>query len=142
LPSLNVLGSTSSRVYLDPPAVGGLLLQIRFISAPSSHQLPKDSDVRMSWLPELLLALTQLGPLTIFTDGSWSPTGPSYSHETGNSPKFHGCAGIAIISDLPDWKDLPIITLHVGNEQELGSISAYNGGARNSYWSICSVAIL
>jgi len=31
-----------------------------------------------------------------------------------------------MISDLPDWKNLPIITLHVGNGQELGSTSAYS----------------
>jgi len=81
----------------------------------------------MSWLPsELLVALPQLGPFTIFTDGSWSPTGTSHFHVTGNSPTFHGAAGIAIISDLPNWKVLPIIVLHVGNGQELGSTSAYS----------------
>jgi len=117
LPPLKVLGSTPSRVYLDPPAAGGILRQIGIISAPTSYQLPKAADAHVSWLPsELLLALPQLGPFTIFTDRSWSPTGPSHSHVTGNSPTFHGTARIAIISDLPDWKDLPIITLHVDND--------------------------
>jgi len=124
---IKVLGSTPSRVYLDPPVAGGQLRQIGFISAPTTYQLPNDSEAPRSWLqPELLLALLQLGPSTIFTDGSWSPTGPSHSHVTGNSPTFHGTAGIAIISDLPNWKVLPIIVLHVDNGQELGSISAYS----------------
>jgi len=44
----------------------------------------------------------------------------------GNSPTFHGAVGISIISDLPNWKDLPIIARHVGNGQELGPTTAYS----------------
>jgi len=72
-----VLGSTRSRVYLDPPVTGDQLRQKGFNSAPTTYQLPNDSEAPKSWLQsELLLALPQLGPFTIFTDRAWSPTGP------------------------------------------------------------------
>ena len=80
-----------------------------------------------TWLPsELLLVLPQLDPFSIFSDGSWSPTGPPHAHVTGHNSTHHGSAGIAIISDFPNWREIPIVTLQIDNGQELGSIAAYS----------------
>ena len=126
LPPQQLLGLYPSRVYLDPPACGSHLRQVGFISAPTSYQLPSPG-LPSSWLSlELLLALPLLGPFAIFTDGSWTPTGPSHSHVTANLPTFHGSAGVVIISDLPNWRDLPILTFQVDNGQDMGAISAYS----------------
>jgi ribonuclease HI len=126
LTPLQALGSSPSRVYLDPPPSGSHFFQIGFISEPTSYKIPHSVGLP-SWLPsELLLSLPQLGPFTIFTDGSWTQAGSSFSHVTGNGAIFHGSAGIVIISDLPNWRELPILTLQIDNGQELGSNSAYS----------------
>ena len=70
--------------------------------------------------------LPQLRPFFIYTDGSWSLTGASHSYVTGNDLTYLGSAGLTIISDLPNWKESPILTLNGTNGQDLGSIYAYN----------------
>jgi ribonuclease HI len=124
---LIVLGSSPSRVYLNSPSVGSQYQQIGFIASPTAYQVPHGSGTLQTWIPsELLLILPQLGPFSIFTDGSWSMTGLSHSHVTGNSPAFLGSAGITIMSNLPNWRELPIVTFQVSNGQNLGSKSAYS----------------
>ena len=126
LPSMQALGSFPSRVYLDPPPKGSTYREVGFISAPTSYTLHIPS-ILPNWLPQdVMLLISTLGPFSIFTDGSWSPSGPSWSHITDNSPIFLGAVGIAIISDLPTWRELPIITLQIINGQELESLSAYS----------------
>mgnify|MGYP002128533877 CR=1 FL=1 len=63
----------------------------------------------------MLLALPLLGPIRIFTVGSWAQTGPSHSHVTANLPTFHESAGVVIISDLLYWTELHILTFQVDN---------------------------
>jgi len=81
------------RIYLDPPGAEGQLRHLGLISAPTSYQLSNDAGPRMPWL--------QAGdPLQYSLMGLGLFTGPSHSHVTGNSPTFHGSAGITIISDF------------------------------------------
>ena len=78
LPALQLFGMAPSRIYLNPQVKGGRYKQVGFISAPTAYQLPPSNTVPIApWLPSaLLLAVPELGPFSIFTYGSWSPTGP------------------------------------------------------------------
>jgi ribonuclease HI len=127
LPAIEVLGSSPSRVYLNPPPKGSKMRQIGFISSPTGYQTPKELSSNLPWIPsEVILALPLLGPFSIFSDGSWSPSGPPHSHVTGHNATHHGAAGIAILSDLPNWRELPILTFQIDNGQDLGAIAAYS----------------
>jgi ribonuclease HI len=126
LSPLDALGISPRRVYLDPPPKGSTLRWVSFISAPTSCMIYPPLG-NSQWLPpELKSLLSLLGPFSIFSDGSWSSTGSPWSHITGDSPTHHGSVGIAILSDLPNWRDLPIIIMQVDKGQELGALAAYS----------------
>ena len=123
---LDALGISPCRVFLDPPPKGSTLRWVSFISSPTSYMIYPPPGTSQWLPPELKRLLPLLGPFSIFSDGSWSSTGSPWSHITGDSPTHHGAVGIAIISDLPNWRDLPIIILQIDNGQELGSLAAYS----------------
>jgi ribonuclease HI len=80
-----------------------------------------------TWLTQSLIHdLSLLDTFDIFTDGSWSETGPAWDHITHNSPTYTGSAGLVIISRADNWMDLPIITLHIYNGPDINAISAYS----------------
>ena len=128
LQPVNALGLTPRRVYLSPPPSGCRNRSVGFISQPTSYSLPSQSTSPVcQWLtPDFKRLLIELGPFTVFSDGSWSKAGSPWDHITSNSPTFSGSVGLAFVSTLPDWKDRKILTLQLTNGNELESLSAFS----------------
>ena len=134
------LGLTPSRIYLNP--LSNSYRQIGFISSPTTYTVPipcsllqEDPPLVESgpvpdpphWLPlEDLKYLASHGPISIYSDGSWSPRGSSWPHIVRTSPPYAGSVGLAIVSNTPEWKDLPIITVPIINGQNMEALSAYS----------------
>jgi len=70
--------------------------------------------------------LLHLGSFDIFTDESWSESGPAWNHITHNSPTYTGSAGLLLICQVDNWMDLSVITIHIYNGTALYTISAYS----------------
>ena len=126
LPPVNVLGHFPRRVYLNPPLDGSDLLSVGFISQPSSYSLCSPTP-EFQWLtPDFKRRLIELGPFSVFSDGSWAKAGSPWDHITSNAPTFSGSVGLAFISTLSDWKDRDILTVQLTNGQALESLSAFS----------------
>ena len=120
-----MLGLTPQRVYLNSEV--NSYRAVDFISSPTLYSTTLPIDSPSQWFPSSFqLILASLGPFSIFTDGSWSQDNPQWAHITSNAPTYTGSVGIAIISDLPEWRELPILTMHIRNGQALDSLSAFS----------------
>jgi hypothetical protein len=53
LTATELLGSSPSRIFLNPPLEGAKLRQIGFISTPTGYQLPRDLSRILPWIPTL-----------------------------------------------------------------------------------------
>jgi ribonuclease HI len=125
LSPLELLGPTPQRVYLNSEIKS--YRTVDFISSPTLYATTLPIDSPTQWFPpSFQLILASLGPFSIFTDGSWAQDTPQWDHITSNAPTYIGSVGIAIISDLPEWQDLPILTMHINNGQSLESLSAFS----------------
>ena len=135
------LGLTPSRIYLNP--LSNSYRQIGFISSPTVYTIPTPCSLPQEdpppvlttplpdspphWFPlEDLKYLASHGPISIYSDGSWSPRGSSWPHIVRTSPPYAGSVGLAIVSNTPEWKDLPIITVPIINGQNMEALSAYS----------------
>ena len=128
LPIQEALGTHPRRVFLkEPKDKTNLQRNIQLITQPSTYTTPPYSLPTTSWTPKLLTdTLPLLGNFDVFTDGSWTPTNPIFSHIMQNSPTFKGTAGLVIISKADNWMDLPIIALHINNGISLESTGAFS----------------
>jgi hypothetical protein len=70
--------------------------------------------------------LTAMGPLVVFSDGSWQKSGSPWRHVLGNIPEFNGFIGLIFMSASEEWKDLPIYSLRILNGEGLQANSAYS----------------
>jgi ribonuclease HI len=106
------------------------LRMVDLICQPSTYCFNHPPPSLAHWLlPETISIIQELsnqGPIAIYTDGSWSQAGSHWDHITLNLPSFSGSVGVVIMSDLPHWKDLPIISLQVTDGQKLDSLSAFS----------------
>jgi ribonuclease HI len=116
----NILGNYPRRAYLGPPQSDLNLRAIDVLCQPSTYSFNPPPMTPVHWLPltaqVLLQELAELGPVAIFSDG----------YITSNLPSFSGSVGIVIMSDLPQWRDLPIISLQLTDGQRLDSLSAFS----------------
>ena len=124
------LGSHPRRVFLGPPSRNNNKRHsISLITPPTTYatELPPTPHRQSlpAWLtPTILQKISQLGSYDIFTDGSWLDSGPTWNHITHNNPTYTGTAGLVLVSQAPNWMDLPIITLHLYNGTALDATSA------------------
>ena len=126
-PAPDVLGTNPRRIFLSSPQSSSSFLYPHFIAGPATYSLPSAPSPSASWLPDdFLTTLSGLGDYDIFTDGAWARAGSYWDHVTHNSPSFIGSAGLVFISRASDWKDRPIITLHIINGQGLNACSAFS----------------
>jgi len=118
------LGSYPRPIFLTPKAPNQGKI-VTLICQPILYTCtPTDANVHL--LPEELLTNLQiLGPLEIYSVGSWISKGDPWKHIMGNSPEFAGTIGLIFVSTLEDWKERPIYTLQLVNWKGILAISAY-----------------
>ena len=67
-----------------------------------------------------------LQSLAFYTDGSWTQLrSPSTAIFKPEDQRVQGSAGLVILVDSPDWRQLPSYAIHINDGQLIGATSAY-----------------
>ena len=80
----------------------------------------------IQWVTSKLHSLPQCYSARPYTDGSWDSFADINSYFRPNLSHTRSSASIIIKDDTSQWKDFPVIAVHIRNGPELGSESVYS----------------